>query len=175
METSLTSIVSLGGEHPDFTCTTQQHFHHARGELSSILVLIASAFSTVFSAIWLGLATGKPHYGQIITTNSKLPPSTASLLVAAFAKSIELTFVTSFVAFLGQLLSQRAFRKNSNGITVAEMQMRTWILQPGTLVTHGAAVRYAALTLLGALALFTALLAIFYTTASDALGKFNTV
>ena len=161
----------IGGEHPDFTCTTKQHFHHARGELPSILVLMASAFSTVFSAIWLGLAAGKPHYGSLITHNSQLPPATASLLVAAFAKSIELTFVTSFVAFLGQLLSQRAFRKSSNGITVAEMQMRTWILQPGTLITHAPAVRYAALTVLGALAMFAALLAIFYTTASDALGK----
>jgi len=90
--------------------------------------------------------------------------------VAAFAKAIELTFVTSFVAFLGQLLSQRAFRKNSKGITVAEMQMRSWVLQPGTLVTHSTTVRYAAVTLLGAVALFATLLAMFYTTASDALG-----
>ena len=132
---------------------------------------MASVFSTIFSAIWVGLATGRPHYGQVITHNSRLPPSTASLLVALFAKCIELTFVTSFVAFLGQLLSQRAFRKNSNGITVAEMQMRTWILQPGTLITHAAAVRYAAVSLLGALAFVAALLAMFYTTASDALGK----
>jgi len=99
-----------------------------------------------------------------------LPPGTASLLVAAFAKAIELTFVTSFVAFLGQILSQRAFRKNTKGITVAEMQMRSWILQPGTLVTHSATVRYAAVTLLGAIAVFATLLAMFYTTASDALG-----
>lgn len=133
---------------------------------------MASAWSTVFSAIWLGLATGRPHYGQLITHKSQLPPGTASLLVAAFAKSIELTFVTSFVAFLGQLLSQRAFRKNSDGITVAQMQMRTWILQPGTLITHAAAVRYAAVTFLGAIAFFAALLAMFYTTASDGLGKF---
>ena len=150
---------------------TKQHFHHARGELASILILVASAFSTVFSGIWLGLATGRPHYGEVITHNSRLPPSTASLLVALFAKSIELTFVTSFVAFLGQLLSQRAFRKSSGGITVAEMQMRTWILQPGTLITHSAAVQYAVLTVLGALAFLAALLAMFYTTASDALGK----
>ena len=107
----------------------------------------------------------------MITHKSQLPPSTASLLVAAFAKSIELTFVTSFVAFLGQLLSQRAFRKNSRGITVAEMQMRTWILQPGTLFTHAAAVRYAVFTFLGILAFFAALLAMLYTTASDALGE----
>ena len=164
------SCIFLDGEHADFECMTKQHFHHARGEVTSVLILIASAFSTVFSAIWLGLATGKPHYGQVITHNSSLPPGTAAVLVAAFAKSIELTFVTTFVAFLGQLLSQRAFRKNSNGVTIAEMQMRQWILQPGTLITHFASVRYAAITLLGALAFIAALLAILYTTASDALG-----
>lgn len=161
----------LDGKHQEFTCTTKQHFHHPRGDFASILVLMASAFSTIFSGIWLGLAAGKPHYGQMITRDSKLPPSTASLLAAAFAKSIELTFVTTFVAFLGQILSQKAFRKNSQGITVAQMQMRTWILQPGTIFTHSAAVRYAALTILGSIALFAALLAMIYTTASDALGK----
>lgn len=48
--------------------------------------------------------------------------------------------------------------------------MRSWILQPGTLITHSAAVRYAAVTFLGFVAVFAALLAMFYTTASDALG-----
>lgn len=51
------------------------------------------------------------------------------------------------------------------------MQMRTWVLQPGTIITNGAAVRYAAITALGALALGATLLAMVYTTASDALGK----
>lgn len=50
--------------------------------------------------------------------------------------------------------------------------MRSWILQPGTMATHSPAVRYAAVTILGALAIFAALLAMFYTTASDALGMF---
>ena len=158
------------GKHQDFTCTTRRHFHRPRAEFPSIIVLIASAFSTIFSGIWLGLATSRPHYGQTITNNSRLPPATASLLIAAFAKAIELTFVTTFVTFLGQILSQRAFRKNSEGITVAQMQMRMWILQPGTLLTHFAAVRYAAISLLGGIALLAAIAAMLYTTASDALG-----
>lgn len=48
-------------------------------------------------------------------------------------------------------------------------QMRSWVMQPGTLITHWETVRGAALTLLGALALLTAFAAMVYTTASDAL------
>ncbi|KAK3176118.1 hypothetical protein OEA41_007440 [Lepraria neglecta] len=119
--------------------------------------------------IWFFTAAIKPHYGQIIRPNGPLPLYTASWLVAAFAKSIELTFVTVSVAFLGQMLSRRAFKSKSNGITIADMQIRAWVLQPGTLFTSIATVRYAALTLLGAAALTAAILAMLYTTASDAL------
>lgn len=150
-------------------CKTRQHFHHGRGNWLSITILFLSAYSTIFSGIWLGLAVAKPHYGKRVLSDGPLTPSTASLLFAAFAKTIELSFVTVFVAFLGQVLSHRAFVKNSKGITVAEMQMRVWIQQPGTLITHWETVRYAALTLLGGLALTTAFMAMLYTTASDAL------
>ncbi|KAL9129688.1 MAG: hypothetical protein Q9217_001930 [Psora testacea] len=151
------------------TCRTRRHFHHGRGNWLSVTILILSIYSTIFSGIWLGLAVAKPRYGKHITANGSLPPSTASLLCAMFAKTIELSFVTVFVTFLGQVLSQRAFVKNSRGITIAEMQMRVWIQQPGTLITHWETVRYAALSLLGAIALTAAFVAMLYTTASDAL------
>ena len=99
-----------------------------------------------------------------------MPPATASILFAAFAKSIELSFVTVFVALLGQVLSRRAFRTKSKGITIAEMSMRSWVMQPGTMITHWETIRYAGLTALGVIALLTAFMAMFYTTASDALG-----
>lgn len=99
----------------------------------------------------------------------QLPPPTASLVSAAVAKTIELSFVTVFVTFLGQVLSRRALVKSSKGITIAEMSFRSWIMQPGTLITHWATVRYAALTFLGLTSLLCAVTAMFYTTASDAL------
>lgn len=58
-----------------------------------------------------------------------MSPATASLLAAGFAKSIELSFVTVFVTFLGQVLSRRALIKRSRGITISEMSMRQWIMQ----------------------------------------------
>ena len=142
-----------------------------RSNWLSVTILILAIYSSTFSCIWLLLAAIKPRYGQLITTNGRLPYSTASLLFAFFAKSIELSYATVFVAFLGQVLSRRALVKKSKGITIAEMSMRSWIMQPGTMITHWETVRYAAFSFLGGLAMLTALMAMFYTTASDALGQ----
>lgn len=118
------------------------------------------------------IAITKPRYGERITSKpGKLAPNTASVLCAAIAKSIELSFVTVFVTFLGQVLSRRAIAKRSRGITIAEMSMRSWVMQPGTMITHWDSVKYAGTTFLGAIALTAALMAMLYTTASDALGK----
>ena len=130
--------------------------------------MVLSVYSTLLSALWLGVAIARPRFGHRIS-DSRLPPATASLLAAAIAKSIELSFVTVFVTFLGQVLSRRALIKRSRGITISEMSMRQWVMQPGTMITHWETVRYAALTFLGGIALVGAVTAIFYTTASDAL------
>lgn len=47
--------------------------------------------------------------------------------------------------------------------------MRAWILQPGTIFTHFEGVKYAIVTVLGVLAMTAAVVAVLYTTASDAL------
>lgn len=167
----LTEPDSITG--PDFECRSVGSLHHSRANWTSIIILILAVYSTVFSGIWLVLAIVRPRYGRRISTYSRLPPTTASILCTAFAKSIELSFVTVFVAFLGQVLSRRALIKASKGVTIAEMTMRAWVMQPGTLFTHWETVRHAALTFLGALALIAALLAMLYTTASDALGEWR--
>lgn len=154
-----------------FECRSKQSIYHGRANWLSVVTLILAFYSTIFSGIWLGLAIVKPRYGRRISTTSNLPPSTASLLCAAFAKSIELSFVTVFVAFLGQVLSRRALVTKSRGVTIAEMTMRAWVMQPGTLITHWETVRHAVLTFLGMIALTATLVATLYTTASDALGR----
>jgi len=152
----------------EFKCTTKRPFKGGQGHWLSVSIIILSIYSTIFSGIWLMIAIRKPSYGHTITTAGKLSPGSASLLCAAFAKSIELSFVTVFVAFLGQLLSTRAL-VNKKGVTIAEMAMRSWVMQPGTMITHWESVRYAAVTFLGIFALLAALMAMIYTTASDAL------
>lgn len=93
------------------------------------------------------------------------------MVFAAFAKTVELTFVTVFVAFLGQVLTTRAMKNHVKGVTLADMSMRSWIMQPGTIFTHWETLRYSALTFIGILTLTGTLTAMLYTTASDALGK----
>lgn len=152
----------------DFECRLKKRPESDRGSWLAVSVLILAIYSTLFSGIWLMIAIMKPRYKRSISTTRGLPITTASPLYAAFAKSIELSFVTVFVAFVGQALSKKA-RFQPKGVTIAEMSMRSWVMQPGTMISHWESVRYAAATRLGVLSLLVALMAMIYTTASDAL------
>ncbi|EEP76297.1 predicted protein [Uncinocarpus reesii 1704] len=153
----------------DIKCSSRNNVIQRRTSWLSISILLLAFYSTAFSGIYLVVACVKPRFGNRIGTDGGLAPSTASLLSAFFAKTIELSFVTVFVAFLGQVLSRRALAKRSPGISIADMSMRSWIMQPGTLLTHWENVRYSALTILGMTALTTAWMAMLYTTAAETL------
>ena len=137
----------------------------------TISVLALAIYSTVFSGVFLGIALIKPRWGERIGTKGHITFGNATLLSALLSKTVELSFVTIFVALLGQMLCRRAFaRTNRNsGISIAEMTMRSWVMQPGTLITNWIAVRYAASTIVGILVLVAAMAATFYTTAAEAL------
>ncbi|KAK8026819.1 mcm2 3 5 family protein [Apiospora marii] len=98
-----------------------------------------------------------------------MKPATASLVATAIAKLTELTFVTVFVGCLGQVLTRRAFAENSMGMTISEMTMRNWAIQPGSLVSHWDTVTYSGKTLLGILTMIATISSMAYTAASDAL------
>lgn len=148
---------SCSGNDKDIACKAAKPLATGRGNPLAITILILSIYSTVFSCIWLIVAITQPRYGHTITTVGGMTPQTASVLCTAFAKSIELSFVTVFVTLLGQILTHRAMGERKS-ITIAEMSMRSWILQPGTMITHWESVRYAAATYLGTLALLAALM-----------------
>jgi len=157
------------------SCKSKRNIHKGRLYWFSIVLLGLSIYSTLFSVIWFVVAAHKPRYGERISTKpGRLAPANASILFAALAKSIELSFVTVFVAFLGQVLSRRALAMKSGGISIAEMSARSWVMQPGTMITHFGSVRFAGRSILGMLSLAATLVAIFYTTASDTLGKQST-
>lgn len=159
---------SFASTEVDFECRMTKRPEKKRSNWLAILILVLSIYSTVLSGASLLVAIKKQKYDFIVSAKGKLPIATASVIYAATAKSIELSFVTVFVAFVGQALSKRA-RFQPKGVTIAEMSMRLWVMQPGTMLSHWESVRYAAATKLGVFSLLVALMAMLYTTASDAL------
>lgn len=94
-------------------------------------ILCLSIYSTAMSGLWLVVAFYQPRYGHGISSQVRagvLAPSTASLLSTLVAKTIEMSFVTVFVAFVGQVVTRRSFMKRSRGVTLAEMTMRNWVI-----------------------------------------------
>ncbi|KAF2762304.1 hypothetical protein EJ05DRAFT_421819, partial [Pseudovirgaria hyperparasitica] len=154
---------------PNRDCISHNTFYQNSTHCLSLTIYILSVYSTVLSGLFLVIAVCGPTYPWI-NSKSKLNPNGAIILVSVLAKTIELSFATAFVAFLGQALSRRAFnKKNGWGITIAEMNMRTWIMQPGVLFTHWETVWYAGCSVLGVLSLVAAVMATLYTSAATAL------
>ncbi|CAN9431250.1 unnamed protein product [Alternaria alternata] len=154
---------------PIHECATTRDFYHPRFTWLNLSLIVISLFSCLFSGIFLALAIRAPHYGRRITSHGPITPSDAILLTTVMAKLIELSFVTAFVAFLGQVLSRRAFMKDhGRGVTLSELSMWRWVVQPGTLITHWETAKYAGLSFLGILSLLSAILATLYSSAAAA-------
>jgi hypothetical protein len=164
-----TKSAYLDNDFEPHACPSHLPFYSGRWDWLALTVLIIALFSTVFSGIFMGIAIRAPRWGRSVRTGGSLSPSSADVLTQVFAKLIELSFVTAFVTFLGQVLSRRAFSRQSRGVTLAEITMRNWIMQPGSMITHYETVRFAALSILGMLSLTVALLAMLYSTAAVAL------
>ena len=144
--------------------------HELRGRWLPVLILVLAGYSTVLSGIWLILAIKKQDWGNLKI--GKVAPSTILSIFPLLAKSVELSFVTVFAVFLGQHLSLRATSPDPlRGITLAEMSMRMWVLQPGSMFSQFGNVRHKMLSGLGMMSVCAALLATLYTSASDVLGK----
>lgn len=170
-DAGLVSIRSRYDEwEPHHNCRSNKRVKQKRATWLCIVIFALAVFSTVFSAIFLIIAFYGPRWGHAIHTNGALTASSAAFLVSFLAKLIELSFVTVLVAFLGQALARRAFKQeDARGVTLAELSMRTWIMQPGTMITHWESVKYAGITVLGIISLMAAAAAMLYTTAATAL------
>ncbi|KAJ4317725.1 hypothetical protein N0V94_004798 [Neodidymelliopsis sp. IMI 364377] len=158
--------------HPGHECQTRRDFYHSRFTWLNATIIFICILSTALSGVFLGLALSAPRYGRYISTSAgaKMRPATAILWTSIVAKIIELSFVTGFVAFLGQVLSRRAFmRGGGRGVTLSELSMWRWVVQPGTLITHWETAKYAGLSILGMLSLLSAVLATLYAPAATAL------
>lgn len=149
-------------------CPSRAPILHRRLSWVSVTILFLALYATVFSGVYLVIGLLKPRWESRIGDGG-LAPSTANLLSALFAKTIELSYVTVCVAFLGQVLSRRALTQGSRGISLSDMSMRTWIMQPGSLIIHWENVKYSGLSFLGMITLTATLVAMLYTTAAEAL------
>ncbi|KAL4783584.1 hypothetical protein BJX76DRAFT_250838 [Aspergillus varians] len=164
------SDTTLLGEHQhSVKCPTKKTIIHGRLSWVPATILVLAVYSTLMSGLYLVVAFVKPRYGRFIGVDGKLAASTASLLSTLFAKTIELAYVTVCVALLGQVLTRRALTKGSRGISISDMSMRTWLMQPGSLIVHWETVRYSGWSILGAISLTATLVAMLYTTAAEGL------
>ncbi|MCJ1473189.1 hypothetical protein MMC13_001840 [Lambiella insularis] len=163
---ALNSSAHAGSGTPTF-CRSKKNIYRGRGHWLYVTILILAFYSTTLSALWLAVAARKPRFGHMINTSAGLlSPMNASTLTAAFAKTIELSFVTVFVAFVGQVLSRRAYIRQSKGITIAEMSLKSWVTQPGTIFTSWHSLHYVGSSILGCISFLAVVVAVFYTTAS---------
>lgn len=139
-----------------------------RGWLSIVSILL-SVYSTIFSGIFFFIAIIGPSY-PAIRTNGKLTASSAAFLTSLLAKTVELSFVTVIIALIGQELARKASSTHRrSGVTLAELSMRSWIVQPGTMIYRWESVRYAGITTLGLVSVAAAVFAMLYTSAATAL------
>lgn len=100
---------------PGQACPSHKPINIPRTSWLWLILLALSLFSTIFSGIYLAIASKGPRYGKIIHEERAFSISTATVLFAVFAKLIEISFVTVFVAFIGQVISRRAFMKKTGG------------------------------------------------------------
>ncbi|RSL45255.1 hypothetical protein CEP54_014353 [Fusarium duplospermum] len=135
----------------------------------AVSMLLLAIYSTALSGVWFVVSIIQPRWGFKISTTYGLSPSNAATLTALLGKTIEIASITVFISCIGQALTRRAAAEKSTGITLADITIRNWIIQPGFIFTHHQTLAIAGRTILGALALLSLVVTILYTTASQAL------
>ncbi|KAJ5936890.1 hypothetical protein N7466_003340 [Penicillium verhagenii] len=148
-------------------CPTRESVYKRRFSCTFITFLIVSIYATVLSGIFLVIACVRPFYHFI--NNNAISPHDASTFSTFLSKTIELAYVTAGVALLGQILTRKAITRASPGISLSDINMRSWMAQPGSLILHWKTARHSAWSVLGVFTLAMTLVATLYTTAAEAL------
>ena len=158
---------------PVFQCISHNKERHYR-TLPYYLVIpfiLSGIYSTVGSGVWLAVAIHKPHWGTLVYPGGGLITyETAGTLTTALAKTIEMSFVSFYLATVGQYLTRRASNYNVPGISLADLQLKILLLTPGTLLTILRRYRSALKSVIGIASLIACLSSVLYITASESLG-----
>lgn len=129
-----------------------------------------SLFCTLGSFVYLLLACLHVSWSSVVKNSNDL--STATFLCSLGAKLIEMAFSTTFVAYIGQRLSQKAFSKSHQGFSVSDMALRFWVYEPGTILMSFNSFKHSVLAPLGIGAFLAMIGCMFYTSAANSLGMF---
>ena len=138
---------------------------------SVLAIFVIGLWSTLLSGAWFVIAVHKPHWDFISSNDSVLTPTTASTLTTALAKTIEVSFVSFFLAIVGQYFTRKASDNEHSGISLADLQLKVLMVLSGTLITSWKSYGRVLRSFVGITSLIACVSALLYTTASDALGK----
>ncbi|OAA65033.1 hypothetical protein ISF_04443 [Cordyceps fumosorosea ARSEF 2679] len=155
------------GGHVSEACSSRKPIQSPKADLFTKFLIGMSLYSTTMSGVFIGIAFEHRRWGRLISSHSILSPSKATSLTAFLSKTIEMTFATAFMTVLGQALTRRAIANGPRGTTLAEISMRSWVIQPGALFWQSGR-RQALFSILGILSVVAAVVTTFYTTASEA-------
>ncbi|KAM0700516.1 hypothetical protein Q7P35_012237 [Cladosporium inversicolor] len=164
---------SLYSAYGDFAahhkCESVKGVKGSRRNWLSVTTILFALYSTILSGIFVVIALRRPRW-ETIGTNGRLNPSSAALITTILAKTIEMSFVTVIIAMVGQDLSRRASSTHGrSGVNLAELNMRSWIMQPGTIISRWESFQYAGFSFLGLVSIGAAVSAMLYTPACSAL------
>jgi hypothetical protein len=164
---------SLYSAYGDFAanhkCESVKGVKGSRRNWLSVITIFLALYSTFLSGVFVVVALKEPKW-KAVGTHGRLSPSSAALVTTILAKTVEMSFVTVIIAMIGQDLSRRASSTHRRtGVTLAELNMRSWIMQPGTMISRWESLRYAGLSFLGFVSVAAAVFATLYTPACSAL------
>lgn len=94
--------------------------------------------------------------------------STALAVCAILVETIELSFVSVFVTFLGRKLTRQFMNHAFQGIYLAQQNMRKLVVQPGSALTQYEYSRHGVLFTFDAITIAATVVATLHTIASDA-------
>jgi hypothetical protein len=99
-------------------------------------------------------------------------PSVAKNVASLLAKFIEASFGSICVLYVGQLLTRRSTNNDTHhGVSLDQICMRDWIIDPGSMVGDGKGLWLGRKSLLGWYILVAAVASLLYGTASSNLSK----
>ncbi|OCK94764.1 uncharacterized protein K441DRAFT_677298 [Cenococcum geophilum 1.58] len=126
--------------------------------------LAISLLSTLLSGSYFAIAVWGPVWDSI------RDPFLAKQVASITAKVIEISFGSICVLFLGQVLTRRSINRNvPRGVSLDQICMRDWIIDPGSMVGDGKVLELGTKSFLGWYVLVAAIATTLYGTASNSL------